>query len=174
MARVFRAPRWAAVRTRKEAAVRVAKRGPRRSEPVRETALRRVGDYRCKRLGTYCAQRIYAGPGIAPSGDRSRSCANRWGRWLARLADWSRLAVGCARARLKTDVTDRDPRTRAELEVRRVYEPSRLAAAYVAAAYARVVPRRQRPAGSSSPLTAVSPVADVRAETMAAEAWRAG
>ncbi len=156
--------------------MRVAKRGPRRSEPVRETALRRVRDYRCKRLGAYCAQRIYAGPGIAPSGDGSRSCANRWGRWLARLADWSRLAVGCARPRLKTDVTDRDPRTRAELEVRRVYEPSRLAAAYVAAAYAQVVPRRQRPARSSlsSALTSVSGVVDVRVEMVEAGARRAG
>jgi hypothetical protein len=156
--------------------VRVAKRRPGRSEPVRETALRRVGDYRCMPVGTYCAQRIYAGPGNASSGGWSRSCADRWGRWLARLAGWSRLAVGCARPRLKTDVTDRDPRTRAELEVRRVYEPSRLAAAYVAAAYAQVVPRRLRPARSSfsSALTSVSGVVDVRAEMVEAGARRAG
>ena len=174
MARVFRAPRWTAVRTQKEAAVRTTEGGPRRSEPVRETALRRLGDYRCMRLGAYCAQRIDAGPGIAPSDGRNRSCADRWGRWRARLAGWNRLAVSCARPGLKTDVTDRDPRTRAELEVRRRYEPSRLAAAYVTAAYAQVVPRRQRTTRSSSALTAVSPVADVRAETMAAEARRAG
>jgi hypothetical protein len=150
--------------------VRVAKRGPWRSEPVRETALRRVGDYRCTRLGTYCTPRIDAGPGIALAAGWSRSCADRWGGWLARLAGWSRLAVGCARPRLKTDVTDRDPRTRAELEVRRVYEPGRLAAAYVAAAYAQVVPRRQRLARSSlsSALTRVSGVVDVRAEMVEA------
>ena len=156
--------------------MRTTEGGPGRSEPVRETALRRVGDYRCKRLGTYCAQRIYAGPGIAPAAGWSRSSADRWGRWLARLAGWSRLAVGCARPRLKTDVTDRRPRTLAELEVRRVYAPSRLAAAYVAAAYAQVVPRRQRPARSSLPsaLTSVSGVVDVRAELVEAGARRAG
>jgi hypothetical protein len=147
---------------------------PRRSVPVCETALRCFGDYRCTPPGTYCAQRIHAGPGIAPCDGWSRSCADRWGRWLERLAGWSRLAVGCARPGLKTDVTDRDPRTRAELEVRRVYEPSRLAAAYVSAAYAQVVPRRQRTTRSSSALTAVSPVADVRAETVEAGARRAG
>jgi hypothetical protein len=75
---------------------------------------------------------------------------------------------------LQTDVTDRDPRTRTELEVRQVYEPSRLAAAYVMAAYAQVVPRRQRTMWSSSASTAVSPVADVRAETVEAGPRRVG
>ncbi len=82
--------------------------------------------------------------------------------------------MGYVRPRLNAGVTDRDPRRRAELEVRRVYEPSRLAAAYVTAAYAQVVPRRQRTTRSSSALKAVSPVADVRAETVAAGARRAG
>jgi hypothetical protein len=143
---------------------------------VRETALRRVGDYRCGRLATYCTQRIHARPGIAPAAGWSRSCADRWGRWVARSGGGSRLAVGCARPRLKTDVTDRDPRMRAELAVRRVYEPSRLAAAYLAAAYAQVVPRRQRPARSSlsSALTSGSGVVDVRAEMVDAGARRAG
>jgi hypothetical protein len=171
MATGFWAPRWTAVRKRKEAAVRTTEGGPGRSEPVCETALRRLGDYRCMRLGAYCAQRIDAGPGIAPSDGRSRSCADRWGRWRA---GWGRLAVGSVRPRLNAGVTDGDPRTRAELEVRRVYEPSRLAAAYVTAAYAQVVPRRQRAARSSAALTGVSPVADVRAETVAAGARRAG
>jgi len=150
--------------------VRTTEGGPGRFEPVHETALRRLGDYRCMRLSTYCPQRIYARPGIAPSDGRSQSCADRWGR----LADWSRLALGGAGPDLKIDVTDRDPRTRAELEVRRVYEPSRLAAAYVTAAYAQVVPRRQRTTRSSTALTAVSPIADVRAETVEAGARRAG
>src|SRR5713101_953666 len=101
MARVFRAPRWTVVRKPKEAAVRTTEGGPGRSEPVCETALRRLGDYRCMRLGAYCAQRIDAGPGIAPSDGRNRSCADRWGRWRARLAGWNRLAVSCARPGLK-------------------------------------------------------------------------
>lgn len=80
------------------------------------------------------------------------------------------------RPRSNTDVTDRRSRSRAELEVRRVYEPNRLAAAYVAAAYAQVVPRRQRPArvSLSSALTAVSPGADARAETVDARPRCAG
>lgn len=85
-------------------------------------------------------------------------------------------AVGDVHPGLNTDVTDRNLRTRAELDVRRVYEPNRLAAAYVAAAYAQVVPRRQRPARSalSSALTAVSPRADVRAGTVDARQRCAG
>jgi hypothetical protein len=150
--------------------VRTTEGGPGRFEPVHETALRRLGDYRCMRLSTYCAQRIYARPGIAPSDGRSQSCTDRWGR----LADWSRLALGSAGPDLKIDVTDRDPRTRAELEVRPVYEPSRLAAAYVTAAYAQVVPRRQRTTRSSSASTAVSPIANLRAETVEAGARCAG
>src|SRR6266487_416863 len=122
MATGFRALRWAAVR-QQAASLRVARRGSRRSMPLRETALRRVGDYRCERRGTYCAQRIYASPKIAPAGGWSRACADRCGTWLARLAGWGRRAVGDACPRLNTDVTNRGPRTRAELEVRRVYEP---------------------------------------------------
>ena len=79
---------------------------------------------------------------------------------------------------MNTDVTERDPRTRAELAVRRVYEPSRLAAAYVSAAYAQVVPRRQRPVRArsslASALTSVSRVVEVRAEQVGAAAERAG
>jgi hypothetical protein len=148
--------------------VRVARRGSRRSLPVRETALRRGGDYRCGRRGAYCALRIYAGPEIAPAGGSSRACADRCGTWLTRLAVWCRRAMGDAHPHLKTDVTDRDARLRPELEVRRVYEPSRLAAVYVSAAYAQVVPRRRRPARSSlsSALTPVSSGADVHAETV--------
>ena len=82
--------------------------------------------------------------------------------------------MGCAHPGLNAGVTDRDPRTRAELEGQRVYEPSRLAAAYVTAAYAQVVPRRQRTTRSFSASTAVSPVTDVRAETVEAGARRAG
>jgi hypothetical protein len=146
----------------------VAKRGWRRSVPVRETALRRVGDYRCQRRGTYCAQRIHAGQEIAAAGGWSRACTDRCGRWSARVVAWSRRAVAATRPRLNTAVTDRRSRSRAELEVRRVYEPNRLAAAYVAAAYAQVVPRRQRPArvSLSSTLTGVSSGADVRAEAV--------
>ncbi len=173
MATVFRAPLWSAVRTRKEAVVRVGKRRPLRSEPVRETALRRVGDYRCYRGGTYCTPRIYAGPGIALVGGRGRASADRCHRWLA---GWSWRAVGDAHPRLNTDVTDRGPRTPAELEVRRVYEPNRLAAVYMSAAYAQVVPRRQRAARSSwsSASTSVSRVVDVRPEVGDAGARCAG
>lgn len=81
--------------------------------------------------------------------------------------------MGDARPGSSTDVTDRDPRTRRELEVRRVYEPSRLAAAYVSAAYAQVVPRRQRPTRSSfSSVLMVSRVIDVGSE-MVVDAGRA-
>jgi len=74
---------------------------------------------------------------------------------------------------MKTDVTDRDPRTRAELEVRRVYEPSRLASAYVKAAYAQVVPRRQRTTRSSSAvLTGQIVVVEHGFHAAAAVSWR--
>ena len=57
-----------------------------------------------------------------------------------------------------------------------MYQPSRLAAAYVAAAYAQVVPRRQRLAGSSLSTASMSEsgVVDVRAEMVEAGARRAG
>ncbi len=85
-----------------------------------------------------------------------------------------RLAVGYARPRLNIDVADREARTRPELEMRRVYEPSRLAAVYVSAAYAQVVPRRQRPARSalSCASTSVSRVVEVRHEMVDAGAAR--
>jgi hypothetical protein len=76
--------------------------------------------------------------------------------------------MGDVRPGSNTDVTDRNSRTRAELEVRRVYEPNRLATAYVTAAYAQVMPHRRRATRRSSPLTAVSPGGDVRAETVEA------
>jgi hypothetical protein len=89
---------------------------------------------------------------------------------------WSRWAVAATRPRVNTAVTDRRSRSRVELEVRRVYEPNRLAAAYVAAAYAQVIPRRQRPArvSVSSALTGVSSGADVRAKAVDARPRRAG
>ncbi len=98
------------------------------------------------------------------------------GQALARLAGRGRLNLDCARPRWDIDVTDRARRTRAELEVRRVYEPSRLAAVYVSAAYAQVVPRRQRPARStlSSASTSVARVVAVRREMGDAGARRAG
>jgi hypothetical protein len=82
--------------------------------------------------------------------------------------------VGEYRPCSNTDVTDRNSRTRAELEVRRVYEPNRLAAAYVTAAYAQVVPHRRRAARRPSALTAVSPAGVVRAETVEARPRSAG
>ena len=143
--------------------MRVAEFGLGPSEPVTEAALRRVGGYRCRRRGTYCTRRIDVGRGIARAGSWRGSCAERWGRFALESA-WR-----C----LDADVTSK---THAELEVRRIYEPSRLAAVYVSAAYAQVVPRRQRPARSSlsSALTAVSPGADVRAETVEARPQCAG
>src|SRR5262252_3335096 len=129
----FRARLCAVARQPEEAPVRVAEFGLRQSEPVTEAALRRVGGYRCRRPGTYCTRRIYAGRELARPGGWSRSCAEPLGR----------LALDSAWSCLDADVTSK---THAELEVRRTYEPSRLAAAYVSAAYAQVVPPRERPA----------------------------
>lgn len=155
----------------------MAEFGSGQSELVGETALRRVGDYRCRHRGTYCTPRIDAGREIAPAGSWSRSCAERWSRLLARLGSRDRLAPDSARPRWNRDVTDRAPRTPAELEVRRIYEPNRLAAVYVSAAYAQIVPRRKRPARAtcSSVSTSVSRVVAVRPEEMGdAGARRAG
>lgn len=157
--------------------MRVAELRFRQSEAVGETALRRVGDYRCRHRGAYCTPRIDAGRGIAPAGSWSRSCAERWSRPLARLGSRGRLALDSAWPHLDTEVTDRATKTRAELEVRRIYEPNRLAAMYVSAAYAQIVPRRKRPARStwSSVSTSVSRVVAVRPEEMGdAGARRAG
>jgi hypothetical protein len=146
---VFRAPPCAAACQRQEAAtVSLAKVGSGQSEPVGETALRRVGDYRCRQPGTYCTPRIDADRGIGPDGGWSRLCAERWSRRLARLAGRGRLNLRSARPRWDSEVPDRAP-TPAELEVRRVYEPSRLAVVYLSAAYAQVVPCRRRPARSA-------------------------
>ena len=77
-----------------------------------------------------------------------------------------RLKLRFARSRLDSDVPDRAPRTLAELEVRRVYEPSRLAAVYLSAAYAHVVPCRRRTARSAvaSELASVPRVVDDRCQ----------
>jgi hypothetical protein len=73
-------------------------------------------------------------------------------------------------------MTDRVTKTYAELEVRRIYEPSRLAAMYLAAAYAQVVLGRKRPARStgSSALASVSGLVGVGPELGDVEARRAG
>lgn len=101
---------------------------------------------------------------MAPVGGWSRSWAERWSGRLARLAGRGRLKLRSARSRWDSDVPDRAPRTLAELEVRRVYEPSRLAAVYLSAAYAHVVPCRRRTARSAvaSELASVSRVIDDR------------
>src|SRR6516164_8637261 len=131
----FRARRCAAACHREEAAVRVAEFGL--GQP--EAALRRVGGYRCRRTWTYCTRRIDAGRGLARAGSWTRSSAEPWGR----------LALDPGWPRLHTEMTDRATKTRAELEVRRIYEPNRLAAAYVSAAYAQVVQSRRRPTRST-------------------------
>ncbi len=143
--------------------MRVVEFGLGPSEPVTEAALRRVGGYRCRRREAYCTRRIDAGRGVARAGSWSRSCAERWGRF----------ALASAWPCLDADVTSK---THAELEVRRIYEPSRLAAVYVSAAYAQVVPPRQRPARLTSPsaLASVSRVVVVRPEIGDAGARRAG
>jgi hypothetical protein len=161
MAMGFRAPLCAAARQGEEAGVRVGEFGLGQSEPVTEAALRRAGGYRCCRRGTYCTRRIDAGRGLARAGRWSGSCAERLGR-LARESAWR-----C----LDADVTSK---THVELEVRRIYEPSRLAAVYVSAAYAQVVPPRQRPARWTSALASVSRVVAVRPEMGEAGARRAG
>ena len=143
--------------------MRVAEFGLGQSEPVTEAVLRRVGGYRCRRRGTYCTRRIDVGRGIARAGSWRASCAERWGRFALESA-WR-----C----LDADVTSK---THSELEVRRIYEPNRLAAVYVSAAYAQVVPPRQRAARGTLPsaLSSVSRVVAVRPEMGDAGARRAG
>jgi hypothetical protein len=145
------------------------------SEPPGETALRRLQDYRCRQRGTYCTPRIDAGRGIGSAGSWSQSCAERWSSQLAKAFSRQQLALDGAQPRWNRDVTDRAP-TRAELEVRRVYEPSRLAAMYVSAAYAQVVPPQQRLTRSAwaSASARVSRVVAVRPETGATGVRRAG
>jgi hypothetical protein len=161
MAMGFRAPLCAAARQREEAAVRVGEFGLGQSKPVTEAVLRRVGGYRCRRRGTYCTRRIDADRGLARAGSWRGSCAERWGRF----------ALESAGRCLDADVTSK---THAELEVRRIYEPSRLAAVYVSAAYAQVVPPRQQAARWTSALASVSRVVAVRPEMGDAGARRAG
>jgi hypothetical protein len=158
----FRAHLCAATSLRGEATVWIAEMGSEWSERVGETALRRVGDYRCRQRGTYCTPRIDAGRGMAPAGGWSRSWAERWSARSAGLAGQGRLNLRSARTRSDSVVADRAPRTPAELEVRRVYEPSRLAVVYLSAAYAHVVTCRRRPARSAltSEVTRVSRVVD--------------
>ena len=142
--------------------MRVAEFGFGQSEPVTEAALRRVGGLPVSptRYVLYAAYRCWSR--IARAGGWSRSCAERWGG-LALESGWP-----CSDA----DVT----KTHAELEVRRIYEPSRLAAVYVSAAYAQVVPPRARPARwiGASALASVSRVVAVRPEMEEAGARRAG
>ena len=174
MATGFKAPRCAAARS-SEATVRTAELGSGQSGPVGETALRRVGDYRCRQRVAYCTPRIDAGQGMAPAGGCNRSCAEQWSRRLAGLAGRGSLNLRSDRPGWGSAVPDRAPRTPAELEVRGVYEPSRLAAVYLSAAYARVVPCRRRPARAAvaSELASVSRVVDDRRQIVDGAAPRA-
>jgi hypothetical protein len=158
------------------AVVRVSKRGRRRSASPRETALRRVGDYRRNRQGTYCPQRIYADPGIAPVGSLELLAHWSMGQVAGATGGSEQACSGLCPPTLSNTEMTREPRTRADLSVQRVYEPSRLAAACLTSAYAQVVSRRQRRArsSSSSALASVSPVVEVQAELVDARARRAG
>jgi len=153
----------------------MAETGSERSGRVGETALRRLGDYRCRQWATYCTPRIHAGRGMVPIGGWSRSWAERWSGRLARLAGRGRLKLRSARPSWDGDVPDRAPRTLAELEVRRVYEPSRFAAVYLSAAYTQVVPCRRRTARTAvaSELASVSRVVDDRRQMVDGVAPRA-
>ena len=86
------------------------------------------------------------------------------------------MALESAWPHLDTAMTDRATKTHAELEVRRIYEPSRLAARYMSAAYAQVVPGRKRPVRStaSSALASVSGLVAVGPELGDVEALRVG
>ena len=171
----FRVPPCAVTGQRRSAAMCMAETGPGRSDRVAETALRRAGDYRCRRRGTYCTPRIHAGRGVAPADDWSRSLAARWIARSTCLAGWCRVNSPSGQRGWDSDVPDRAPRTPAELEVRGVYEPSRLAAVYLSAAYARVVPCRRRPARAAvaSELASVSRVVDDRRQIVDGAAPRA-
>ena len=174
MEMAFRAPLCTAAR-QSEASVRMPETGTGAVGLIGETALRRVGDYRCRQRGTYCTPRIHAGRGVAPADDGSRSWAARWIGQSACLAGWSGVNSPSDRPGWDSDVPDRAPRTPAELEVRRVYEPSRLAAVYLSAAYAQVLPCRRRPARSAlaSELESVSRVDDGRHQMVDGAAPRA-
>jgi len=112
---------------------------------------------------------------MAAVGGWTRSCAERWSCRLAGLAGRGRLKLRSARPRWDSDVPDRAARTAVELEVRRVYEPSRLAATYLSAAYAHVVPCRRRPVRSAvaPELASVSRVSDDRRQMVDGAAPRA-
>jgi hypothetical protein len=148
MAMGFTARRCAAACRRGPATAWMAASGLEPSEPPGETALRRVGDYRCRQRDAYCTPRIDASRGIASAGGWSRSDAERSERRLARVAGQGRLNLRSPRPRWDSEVADRAP-IPAELEVRRMYEPNRLAAVYLSAAYAQVVPCRRRSARSA-------------------------
>jgi hypothetical protein len=160
----FRVPHWAVTGQRPPATVWMSETGPQRSEAMGEMALRRVGGYRYRQRGTYCTPRIYAGRGVAPADDWSRSWVAQWIARSACLSGWCRVNSPLGRPGWDSDVPDRVPRTPVELEVRRVYEPSRLAAVYLSAAYAQVLPCRRRLARSvlASELESVSGVVDDR------------
>jgi hypothetical protein len=172
----FRAPPCAVTGQQRRAVDWMAESGgSERSDRVGETALRRVGGYRCRQQGAYCTPRIHAGRGVAPTDDWSWSWAARWVGRSTCLAGWSRVNAPSDRLGWDSDVQDRAPRTPAELEVRRVYEPSRLAAVYVSAAYAQVLPGRRRPARSpvASELEKFSGVVDDRHQLVDGVAPRA-
>ena len=172
----FRAPPCAVTGQQRRAVDWMAESGgSERSDRVGETALRRVGGYRCRQWGTYCTPRIHARRGLAAVGSWSRSWAERWSGRLARLAGRGRLKLRSARPRWDSGLPYRAPRTPAELEVRRVYEPSRLAAVYLSAAYAQVLPCRRRPARSAvaSELEHFSGVVDDRHQLVDGAAPRA-
>jgi len=168
----FRAPPCVVTGRRR---CRWLRRESERADRVGETALRRVGDYRCRQRGAYCTPRIHASRGLVPLGGWSLSWAERWSGWLARLAGGGRLKLRSVRPRGDSDVPDRAPRTLGELEVRRVYEPNRLAAMYLSTAYAHVVPCRRRITRSAvaSEVASVSRVVDDRRQMVDGAAPRA-
>ena len=65
----------------------------------------------------------------------------------------------------------RGPRTPPMLEVRPMFEPTRLAAACLEAAYARIVPTPWRRAGSSPEVRGVSGLPRERAQAILPSAW---
>jgi hypothetical protein len=93
------------------------------------------------------------------------------------MASGSRVALDATWPQhANTAMTDRATRTHVEVEVRRIYEPSRLGGMYMSAAYAKVVPVRKRPARwtASTALSSVDGVVAVRPELGDVEARRAG
>ena len=67
----------------------------------------------------------------------------------------------------------RGPRTPPMLEVRQMYEPTRLAAACLEAAYARIVPTPWRRAGGGSKLRAANVSLHERDQRVVPSAWEA-